>query len=30
MSGFLNMENVKIVPYKVSKYQNNALFGHFR
>ena len=27
---FLNVENVKILPNKVPKYQRNAFLGHFR
>ena len=27
---FLNMENVKILPYKIPRYQKNAFLGHFR
>ena len=27
LSGFLNIENVKILPYKVPKYQNNPFLG---
>ena len=30
LNGFLNMENVTILPYKVPKYQNNSFLGHFR
>ena len=30
LNGFLNMENVKILPYKVPKYKKNAFLGHFR
>ena len=30
LNGFLNMENVKILPYKVPKYQKNVYLEHLR
>ena len=30
LNDFLNIENVKILPYQVHKYQNNSFLGQFR
>ena len=30
LNGFLNMKNIKMLPYKVPKYQKNAFLGHFQ